>query len=340
MFESESDDDGDQYVPAVLRRPKVANYSVHEAFTVDTRDHEDHTFCGVMFDITCRSARDGGVPLASLQVDSLSVRGHLGPITVWSTPESFKGKEHAPQCWELHYEKSHPPSLHEYQKLELEKPVRLSPGEKYGIYVHSKQPGDDAIVYDNQRGIVTYEDGALKVLPGIAHLSNRPFGRHGMWGYPWRERREFVGRVAYSVSYKLWNPEVHLDFPLNFRRTVRCILLCARRVTSPLHWLHDEVLFYILNMCRYDWFTAVSPQVTSAHGSGRDARALSAWAARGSVDRYSGHRGIYFATPGRDQSDMEEGDSDISISQLQSEEESSEQALEEDSEGCSSDSAL
>ena len=30
----------------VLR--KVANHTIHESFTADTRDHEDHTFCGVM----------------------------------------------------------------------------------------------------------------------------------------------------------------------------------------------------------------------------------------------------------------------------------------------------
>lgn len=50
----------EEYVPAVLRRPKalflranshdqVANHTVHESFTADTRDHEDHTFCGMMW---------------------------------------------------------------------------------------------------------------------------------------------------------------------------------------------------------------------------------------------------------------------------------------------------
>ena len=27
---------------------QVANHTVHESFTADTRDHEDHTFCGMM----------------------------------------------------------------------------------------------------------------------------------------------------------------------------------------------------------------------------------------------------------------------------------------------------
>ena len=35
---------------AVLNRPRAANYIIDESFAVDTNDHEDHTFCGIMFD--------------------------------------------------------------------------------------------------------------------------------------------------------------------------------------------------------------------------------------------------------------------------------------------------
>ena len=31
---------------AALLLPTVSTYEVHEAWTVDTKDHEDHTFCG------------------------------------------------------------------------------------------------------------------------------------------------------------------------------------------------------------------------------------------------------------------------------------------------------
>ena len=47
----------------------------------------------------------------------------------------------------------------------------------------------------------------------MAHLSNRPFGDSGLWGSPWRHNREFVGRVAYGVRWKMWSPEVHMQFP-------------------------------------------------------------------------------------------------------------------------------
>ena len=54
--------------------------AVHESFVVDTRDHEDHTFCGVMFDAEC----DTHLPAEYLEVSSLWVRGQLGPSrTAW-----------------------------------------------------------------------------------------------------------------------------------------------------------------------------------------------------------------------------------------------------------------
>jgi len=276
MFDSESEQE-DEYVPAVLQRPKVANHVVHESFTVDTRDHEDHTFCGVMFDVRCRAAgTDGGAPLEFLDVNGISVRGLLGPLTVWSTAESYKGKEHMQDAWELVYEREHEPSRSEYEKLEFTKAVRLAPGQTCGLYVHSKLPGDNALVYDNKRSAMTYEDEVFQVFPGLAHLSNRPFGRRGMWGFPWRDNREFVGRIHYGVGYTLWNPEVHQQFPVEFRNAVKECLLCARRPESPLHSMQDDVIFYIVNMCKYDWFS-VGPRsrsVSTHEGLHRNTRTI------------------------------------------------------------------
>lgn len=253
-------------MPALLCRPKVANYVVHESFTVDTRDHEDHLFCGMMFDIGCK---DGEVPLEFLQITTISVRGLLGPMTVWTTPGSFKRKEHEECQWELVYERTHQASRQDLCKLELQKPIRLVPGQKLGLYVHSKLPGDHALVYDNQRSHVTYEDQVFTVYPGMAHLSNRPFGRRGMWGFPWRENREFVGRIEYGIGYTLWNPEVHQHFSSEFREVARTMLLCARRPGSPLSQVQDEVIYYILNMCRHDWFSTKPPPEPRRGGDAR-----------------------------------------------------------------------
>ena len=75
------------------------------------------------------------------------------------------------------------------------------------------------------------------------------------WGNAWRDRREFVGQLSYGCVYKLWNPEVQsTKFGCNFQSAVRTLLLCQRRWESPFSLLPDEAVFYILNMCRWDWF--------------------------------------------------------------------------------------
>ena len=93
----------------------------------------------------------------------------------------------------------HPASRNDMVELVFTEPVKLRPGQGCGFYVHSALPGDEAIVYDNQRSSVTYQDRCFKVMPGLAHLSNKPFGKRGFWGRPWRTNREFVGRVNYGA---------------------------------------------------------------------------------------------------------------------------------------------
>ena len=59
---------------AALILKERADYLVHDSYTVETEDHEDHTFNGVMFDVEILDAR----PVQALVVDSVHVRGGLG----------------------------------------------------------------------------------------------------------------------------------------------------------------------------------------------------------------------------------------------------------------------
>ena len=58
----------------------------------------------------------------------------------------------------------------------------------------------------------TYNDEYIKILPGLAHVSNEVFGRQSIWGYgnPWRRGREYVGSAKFQISYKLWDPKKHI----------------------------------------------------------------------------------------------------------------------------------
>ena len=125
----------------------------------------------------------------------MQVRGDLGPVTVWTTPDTWQGKQEEEHAWSRVYSGQHDPTPRprrnepvQYTELKLAESIRLKPGESCGLYVHSALPGDEGLVYDNAKGSVTYQDRVLKVLPGVAHLSNRPFGTRGFWGRPWRTK--------------------------------------------------------------------------------------------------------------------------------------------------------
>ena len=95
------------------------------------------------------------------------------------TPNTYQGKHETESAWRKIYENDHPPSYHRQAELRLDIPLTLKPGQGCGLYIHSTLPGDEAIVYDNQRGMVTHEDNFIVVEPGMAHLSSVPFSPFG-----------------------------------------------------------------------------------------------------------------------------------------------------------------
>lgn len=177
----------------------------------------------MMFDVRCQSK----LPLDYLEISSVWVRGALGPMTVWTTDDTFMRKHEDRSAWRCLFSQTVPASPLELVELRLDSPLRLENGQSAGLYVHSATPGDEGLVYDDRHGDVTHEDAAFQVLPGLAHLSNRPFGRHGMWGRPWRPQREFVGRISYGVRWLMWKPSVHAQFPAQFRAVVRTLIMVS-----------------------------------------------------------------------------------------------------------------
>eukprot|EP00594_Rhizosolenia_setigera_P008511 CAMPEP_0178963654 /NCGR_PEP_ID=MMETSP0789-20121207/15164_1 /TAXON_ID=3005 /ORGANISM="Rhizosolenia setigera, Strain CCMP 1694" /LENGTH=619 /DNA_ID=CAMNT_0020648187 /DNA_START=36 /DNA_END=1895 /DNA_ORIENTATION=- len=393
---------------AALTRPTEATYTISERVTVNTSDHEDHTFCGIAFPVECKEI----FPVERIIINSISVRGRLGPLTVWVTnneeidefqrqtnqnsmtsslleyeqqqqkqlneqqhnslymggsytnksctskkdikPNNNNNKKtnknsnstKTPKVveftrrekrlhrsiplhkskWTQIYSKTHAPSVRRYDTLDLsENPIILTPGQVRGIYIHSTEPGDHSIVYDNyirnhhmssaygssgrgggfssaarlhrarlrrQMGELTsdededYEDSQAStrnnessssedsdddededlsqdsyicIKSGMAHVSDtKPFGKTPIWGWgnAWRKDRKFVGRLEYGVVYKLWNPKTHIHFTYGkkFRRDlVENLLGCQRNFASPIARLPDECIFYICNMCKWDW---------------------------------------------------------------------------------------
>ena len=214
-----------------------------------------------MFPVKCKDL----LPLDHIVIKSVAVRGRLGPLTVWvSNDEAHSGNGEyrfrlKPKYWTKIYQKTQPCSRHSYKELVFDNPIRLLPGQVKAIYIHSTLPGDEAIVYDNSYyGMLAkrYEDEKIAILTGRAHVSSEVFGQEPIWGWgnAWRDRREFVGRMEYGTVYKLWNPQMQPKFGNHFQDGARALFLCQRRWESPLSKLPDECIFYILNMCRWDWF--------------------------------------------------------------------------------------
>ena len=305
----------------VLQLDSTEKDLVHESFVVDTRDHEDHTFCGMMVDVAC----DTLLPAEYLEIQSIWVRGKLGPMTVWCTPQTFEGKQEEKHLWAKVYEGTHEASMSDYAELKFSEALRLLPGESCGLYVHSGLPGDEAIVYDNQRKHITYEDRVFKVYPGYAHLSNKPFGKHGFWGRPWRSHREFVGRMSYGVRWKMWQPnQTHRLFPIGFQQAVMAMIMASRRPESLMYLLQDEIVFFIMNKCSWDWFgtemdangdadednAEAADWGPTTRAAAARANASSSSSVGGMASLYSSLLGLHHGQAGADSDEEEEGDSD------------------------------
>jgi hypothetical protein len=205
------------------------------------------------------------LPVEYVVIRSVAVRGMLGPMTVWVSNENIQPNGTSYQfplrsrAWTKIYDKEHAPSFREYKAFQLETPIILRPGQVRAIYIHSTLQNDDAIVYDNSRSGANaprHQDAMVAVYPGKAHLSFEPFGTTPIWGWgnAWRDHREFVGRLEYGCVYQLYTPRVHHLQGDDFRRAVIGFLSCQRHYNSPVSMLPDECLYYILNMCRWDWF--------------------------------------------------------------------------------------
>jgi len=137
---------------------------------------------GIMFPVKCKDI----LPIDHVIINSVSVRGALGPLTVWVTKdvalngEISMSKKH----WTKIYEKTHSPSFIGYKELDLSaNPIKLRPGQVRGIYIHSTRRGDEAIVYDNKEKHKTHDDSFITIMPGRAHVSEKVFGSIPIWGW-------------------------------------------------------------------------------------------------------------------------------------------------------------
>ena len=222
------------------------------SMTLNSSDNQDHSFCGIMFDIKVND----DAPLTMCYITSICVRGSLGPVSVYRTNEfdsSYNGKQLEPGEWTVVFSEHCRPSWKKYRELKLDPPVEMKRGETRGFYLHSTELGDQAIVYDNRRRLESScQDDNITVQPGMAHLGVIPFSNISQFGWgTWRRGREFVGQINYGVKQVLWTKESHHMFPFTFRTGAASFYVLHALSFSGLP---ADIVGYVLNMCAWDWF--------------------------------------------------------------------------------------
>lgn len=167
-----------------------SSYIQSGEFQLRTRDDDDHTFYGIVFNVELT----GRVPVEWLEVLGVSVRGTLGVVKVFTAEGGYEPRPMVPREglvvrrvpsplkppheWRLRYAGVLPPSPREPYELIFREPSRLTPGagtDVLGIYVHAQHA--DGVVYNNQRHRgVTLEDAHVRILSGVAHTGETPCG--------------------------------------------------------------------------------------------------------------------------------------------------------------------
>mmetsp|Transcript_21565 Transcript_21565/g.31899 ORF Transcript_21565/g.31899 Transcript_21565/m.31899 type:complete len:304 (+) Transcript_21565:37-948(+) len=251
--------------------PLKCRRACHEDVLVNTTGRREHTVCGIMFPVEIK--RD--VPIEKVTIQSLSVRGQLGPITVWAAgikvPQRqennffhyhIHGAEEEQvlmysRTWHKVYQSFREPSNYRYTSFEIS-PVTLKPGESCIFYIHSSHRSRQGILSANAQNHITFQDDAINIHAGRAHFSTRPFGSINIWGYhgAWRDDCAFVGQLRYCVTYISWKPNIHIHFGYAYAQMVLTLLMCRRRSKSPISLLSDDNLYLILQMCGFNWASA------------------------------------------------------------------------------------
>ena len=149
-------------------RQQTSDYVSSGNFALDTIDNDDHAFHGIVFDVELT----GSVPIESLTIRGVSVRGALGTTKVLTSPQGFAPLPEErdrlemrkyfsplkpPREWRVRYSGEVPAATSEPRDLVFAEPVRMAPTAtkqhaaltKLGIYVHSEDA--EGVVYNNQR---------------------------------------------------------------------------------------------------------------------------------------------------------------------------------------------
>lgn len=116
-------------------------------------------------------------------------------------------------------------------QITFDEAVKLLPGSKVGVYIHSSLPDDLGIQYQSytQGTDIVGLSEHLVIWPGLGHTSNIPFDDQEGWYRSWRG---FCGAVGYKANLKGWTTAEHHKFPRKLKEQVKTLLLCYETAGS------------------------------------------------------------------------------------------------------------
>lgn len=224
----------------------------------------NHSFNGILFDVRCISMED-------VEIVSVAVGGDIGPWQVFAKPASIRtGFKRRSDGWVLVGKGVSEPCWRGSQELPLSVPVVIPAGETHALFVHSSLNHDRGILYQTYPNVDApiCRDRDLSLFPGEARIGSVPFAdddddQAGRWGW-YRGPRGLAGHVSYRTRPKLWSPETHRIFPVEFQLAIVTVLLCWQREECGLSILPLEALFTILRKMYWrDWvLTSEHPRAT------------------------------------------------------------------------------
>ena len=239
----------------------------------------DHSFAGVCFDVAA-------VGEFEATLSSVWVAGQLGTVSVFTAAGGWVGEGQTQQRalarsgWGNRNDAIDPArwrrvacvrcaaSWHACVEVPLTPPIRVLPGRRVGLYVHSDAPNDGGLIYQScARSDTLAASEHLHILPGLGHTSPTPFGTVDGWWASGRQRmRGPSGALGYSARRRFWSLHEASELPRSMRAAVMALLLCHARSGTAVGVLPLELLHRLLEkFCSWSWF---EPATAEPHAAG------------------------------------------------------------------------
>jgi len=202
----------------------------------------DHSYNGVSFNVAVKHKVDSWVFVTGFEAS-----GILRKISIFKLfGKDVNRHAHHGNEWVLIHRKVYPKSWKSVTVLQLEKPVRIGPGETCGFYIHSNCENDMGLKYRSCMPGVVLEDSCICVSHGWAHTSCIPFDRTRGWI---RNHRVLSGSIFYQPIPLRWSP----DRNVIWQDKSPTYQLALDAVMSSTYF-STGILVELMTFCGIDWF--------------------------------------------------------------------------------------